>query len=394
LTADGTDTADFQIPDLRHLRDLRFDYLRHWAFWSPEAGRRFLPALPLLSPATMLPDWDSGHWDEGFWDEPSPVFQPLPSKPKKTNHRTMASNPTPDDDDVLFALAEDLADGCHLHEVTIGIKQNTEAVLRATLGAATGAVASEGALNTLLETKETAQTAAEAASAEVLRNCRLRLLKVLGSEPNASWEEAGFFVGTTAIPRDEDQRFTLLGKLKTYFTNHPAAESVDTEATAAICTTAYGTLSDARSAANATQSNLTTAEGATKTAIRTLRKRVRGLIEELGTLLADDDPRYEAFGLNVPANPAVPEGIEELTLTALGNGRVHVQWSYATRMTGARVMRKLPGPDEVFASAGTSAGLEKVLTAQPVGALLEIRVVPYNDGGDGSASPVKSITVT
>lgn len=342
----------------------------------------------------MLPDWDSGHWDEGFWDEASPVFQPLPNKPKKTNHRTMASNPTPDDDDVLFALAEDLADGCDLHEVTIGIKQNTEAVLRATLGAATGAVAAEGALNTLLETKETAQTAAEAASGVVLRNCRLRLLKVLGSEPNASWEEAGFFVGSTAIPRDEDQRFTLLGKLKLYFANHPTAESADAEATAAICTTAYGTLSDARSAVNATQSNLTTAEGATKTAIRTLRKRVRGLIEELGTLLADDDARYEAFGLNIPANPSVPEGIGELTLSALGGGKVHVQWSYATRMTGTRVMRKLPGPDEVFASAGTVSGLEKLLTGLTAGQVIEVFAVPYNDGGDGSASPTQSITVT
>ena len=72
----------------------------------------------------------------------------------------------------------------------------------------------------------------------------------------------------------------------------------------------------------------------------------------------------------------------------------HVVWSYATRMTGTRVLRKLPGPDEEFASVGTSAGLEKVLTGQPVGALIEIQVVPYNEGGDGSASPTKTLTVT
>ena len=45
----------------------------------------------------------------------------------------MAANPTPDDDDILIALTEDLADGCHLHEVTLGIKQQTEAVMRAAL---------------------------------------------------------------------------------------------------------------------------------------------------------------------------------------------------------------------------------------------------------------------
>lgn len=53
----------------------------------------------------------------------------------------MASNPTPDDDDVLLALAEDMADGCHLHEVDIGIKQNTEAVMRAAITVATAGIA-------------------------------------------------------------------------------------------------------------------------------------------------------------------------------------------------------------------------------------------------------------
>ena len=51
----------------------------------------------------------------------------------------MASNATPEDDDVVIALAEDLADGCHIHEVTIGIKQNTEASIRAAIDGATAA---------------------------------------------------------------------------------------------------------------------------------------------------------------------------------------------------------------------------------------------------------------
>lgn len=344
----------------------------------------------------LLPDWDSGHWDEGFWDEPSgpPVFTPLPSKPQKTNPKTMASNPTPEDNDMLLALAEDLADGCQAHEVTIGIKQNTEAVLRAALAAAAGALQTEGAAKTLAESTLATRDANDLASQQVLKNCKLRLQKVLGAEFNAGWEEAGFPDQSTGLPRHRDARFTLLGALKNYFTLHPTAESADMDATAAICTAAHTASSNARAALNAAESGKTAAQIATVATLRTLRKRVRGLIEELGTLLADDDVRYEAFGLNIPAQASSPEGIEELTLTALGNGKVHVQWSYATRMTGARVLRKLPGPDEVFASMGTSAGLEKVLTAQPVGVLLEFQVVPYNDGGDGPASPAQSITVT
>jgi hypothetical protein len=343
----------------------------------------------------MTPNWDEGTWDSGFWDEPTPpAFQPLPTKTKKTNPRIMASNPTPPDDDLLIALAEDLADGAHTHEVSIGIKQNTEAVLRAALAAVPVARSAIGAANGAVDAAYDVLQAADAAGEGVLKNCRLRMVKLHGTQFTAGWQEAGWPNQSTAIPSNQDQRFTLLGGQALYFTNHPTAESADMEATAALCTAAHEAVSDARAAVNAAEAAQETAKTNLAAAIRTLRKRVRGLIDELGTLLADDDARYEAFGLNIPAHPSAPEGIEELTLTALGSGKVHVQWSYATRMTGARVRRKLPGPDEEFASVGTAVGLEKVLTGQPVGALLEIQVVPYNDGGDGSASPTKTITVT
>lgn len=306
----------------------------------------------------------------------------------------MASNPTPDDDDVRSALAEDLADGCHLHEVAIGIKQNTEAVIRAAIAAAASANLALGAANVLVGTKSGLHQAADEAGTVVLKNCRLRLVKVLGGQFNAGWGEAGWPDQSTAIPNTQDQRFSLLNALKLYFTAHPAAESADMEATAALCEAAFTPLSDARAALNAAEAALTVAKENTAAVFRTLRKRVRGLIEELGTLVADDDARYEAFGLNIPANPSAPDPITGVTLTALGGGRVLVQWPYATRSTGTRVLRKRTGVDAEFASVGTSAGLEKVLAGQTVGQVLEIFAIAYNDGGDAPPSPTASVTVT
>ena len=63
----------------------------------------------------------------------------------------MAANPTPDDDAVLKALAEDLADGDHDHEVSIGIKQNTEAVLRAAI---TGTSANSNGVSTFSQSAD------------------------------------------------------------------------------------------------------------------------------------------------------------------------------------------------------------------------------------------------
>ena len=145
---------------------------------------------------------------------------------------------------------------------------------------------------------------------------------------------------------------------------------------------------------NVAESGVTTAKATLAATIRTLRKRVRGLIVELGTLMAEDDARWEQFGLNIPANPAAPEAIEELTLSALGGGKVLAQWTYATWMTGTRIMLKRVGVDDEPVSAGTVSGLEKVLTDLTPQQTVEIFVIAYNDGGDAPASPVRSVVVT
>ncbi len=41
----------------------------------------------------------------------------------------MSNKATPDNNDILRALADRITDGCHTHEVAIGIKQNTEAAI-------------------------------------------------------------------------------------------------------------------------------------------------------------------------------------------------------------------------------------------------------------------------
>lgn len=305
----------------------------------------------------------------------------------------MASNPTPDDDDVLCALAEDMADGCHLHEVAISIKQNTEVIMRAALGAVTAAKAGVGAAKALVDTRYGEHAAADAAGAEVIANCRLRLVKLFGNPYSAQWEEAGFPDGSTAVPETQDKRFALLGALKKYFNDHPTAQSVDMEATEAACTAAQTTVSDARGALAAAKGGQSLALKAGKEAVNALRKRARGLIGELALLLAEEDVKYLDFGLNIPATPVAPLSIADLTLTAIGDGKVLSEWTYATRMTGSRVMVKLDLPDAEFQSAGTTGGLELLLKDLTPGTTIFVQVIPYNEAGDGGASPVKSVVV-
>jgi hypothetical protein len=339
-----------------------------------------------------MPNWDEGFWDSGTWDSPASSSL-LPLSNKKFNRRTMASNPTPDDDSVALALTEDLADGCHLLEVTLGIKQNTEAVMRAALDAASAARLAYPAAVQLVRDKTALHVTADEAGSTVILNCRLRLVKLFGTQYNNLWGSAGFPNQSTAVPVTMDQRFTLLNALRLYFNANPASESEDMEATSDICTTAHTALSNARIALNAAETAETEALKARAAGMKALRKRIRGLISELGQLMPEDDSRYETFGLNIPANPSPPLGIADLTLTTPAPKKIHAAWTYATRMTGTRLRTKRQGIDTDWVNAGTADGLEKTLEGFTAGQVVEVQVIPYNDGGDGPGSPVRTVVV-
>src|SRR5947208_3533620 len=118
--------------------------------------------------------WDQDSWDSFNWDSPD-IPQTLPIKRKKINRRTMASNPTPDQNDILRALADRIADGCHTHETAIGIKQNTEAVIRAAIAGLGTAEMQVGLKKQAVDDAYTALQAADGAGATTLMNCKLRL---------------------------------------------------------------------------------------------------------------------------------------------------------------------------------------------------------------------------
>jgi hypothetical protein len=64
-----------------------------------------------------------------------------------------------------------------------------------------------------------------------------------------------------------------------------------------------------------------------------LKKRIRELISELEQLLASEDPRWDAFGLNAPGAPETPEAPDNLILTPGTPGHVLADWSDARRVT-------------------------------------------------------------
>ena len=316
-----------------------------------------------------MSDWDlnSTTWDEFFWDSPDDI-PPIPFKRKKPNPRTMSSNATPDNNDVLRALADRIADGCHTYEAAIGIKQNTEAAIRAAISSLSGAELQIGLKKHAVDDAYTALQAADTAGQTTLMNCKLRLAQRLGTRWSAAWEPTGFPHQSTAIPGSQDERFTLLDGLKNYFAAVPANESADMGATSAICGAAWDVLSGARQAVAEAESQQTDAMSTRGNAANALRKRVRGLISELEGLIEDDDSRYEALGLNIPANPSAPESVAIVTAAALGNGRIEGAWPYTTRAVRYRVEGKITGVDADFKNLGSFKDLGAILKGFTAGA--------------------------
>lgn len=305
----------------------------------------------------------------------------------------MSSNATPDNNDILRALADRIADGCHQHETTIGIKQNTETAIRANIASLAGAELQVGLKKSAVSAAYDALQAADTAGEAVIVDCKLRLQKVLGQRWSAAWEPTGFPNQSTAVPNKQDERFTLLDSLKDYFTAVPAHESAEMGATAAACLAAWTALSNARQAVANAESAQTTAFANRTAAETALRKRVRGLINELEGLISDDDPRWEDFGLNIPASPSAPEPVQSITLAPASANRLEVSWPYAVRAIRYIIEIFIVGVDTDWRTGANSKDLSVILKGFTTGQTVKVRVVAANDGGNAGPSPEGQATI-
>jgi hypothetical protein len=215
----------------------------------------------------------------------------------------------------------------------------------------------------------------------------------LGAEPSAAWEPAGFPADSLAIPATQAERQALLGKLRDYFTANPARENAPLVITAAQANSLFTALSDARSAANQGNTNAVEKKTLRDAAVTALRKRMRGLIDELEQLLADEDARWYAFGLNPPGAPATPEVPDGLALAGGGPGTVDADWSDAARAEHYRVWKQVVGVDADFVAVGSPTDSDFTLTGLPSGATVKVQITAVNDAGESQPSTTQQMVV-
>ncbi len=302
-------------------------------------------------------------------------------------------NPLPQTLDPLLTLAEDMADGLHTHEVAVGVKQNLEATVRAAITATNTAEANYAAAKATKKTLTTAVTIADSNGKAFIGTARSVLEPTLGTQPGTEWEPVGYPDNSLALPTTQAERQALLGKMKDYFTANPARENAPLVITAAQAGILFTALSDARSAANEGNTNVVDKKNLRDAAVTALRKRMRGLIGELETLLEDDDARWYAFGLNPPGAPATPDIPEGLVLSGNGAGAVAADWSDAARADHYRVWKQVVGVDAGFVAAGSPTDSDFTLTGLPSGATVKVYLTAVNGAGESTPSETQQIVV-
>ncbi len=365
---------------------------------------------------------DGSRWGNpnARWGSPSYILEPgdpgyvIPAPPidaiskTKTKHNTMSSNATPSNRLVLLPLAHNIYSGQLANEVSVGLVRHVATRMDVAIlkiegdpGAAAGSAANKGSQLVCRECVDAAG-AAEFALKELsdgtvkdwLDGYRKIMEGIHGKKANDGWVSAGLPADSTAVPRNHDERHTLLAAARAYLAAHPTYEAALPQATGpalAITAAQALVLHTAMQAANTLINSTSAVQVVTKTArdgdVTGLFKEVSGTIGEIGESLADDDARWEVFGLNIPANPNAPLGVSGLTVTTAGPGRELVAWPYAVRAEYYRLFLKRVGVDAEAINVADPKDLETVLKALTAGSTIEVYVVPMNAGGAGPASP-------
>ncbi len=366
--------------------------------------------------------FDSGlRWDAPNlrWDNTAPVQEPgdpgyitplFPSNPPKT-YRTMSHNQIPTAQRPLLALAENCTQGCAVLENSLPLKLVRQSDLRLSLTALKGdPTATPPVLGLLYQFKQAELTHEAMQKARKDKNveCRIfltaaraSLISILGRDASLEWAQAGFTnppTNSNAVPNSQEGRLHCLSALANYLTQHPNYENPTggprPEVTAARAQALHQELSACRHAANAAANDQEIALQTKLSALKTLRAQLMALVDELQLRLSDDDPRWEVFGLNIPADPRAPEPATDLILSPAGPGRIAAEWQRGMRSSDDRILIKVHGTDTDFRVHGKSGGdSEELLKNLTSGSTIEIMIIALNGDLEAPTGPVAQIVV-
>lgn len=291
----------------------------------------------------------------------------------------------------LLTACQDAAIGAAQVGPVIGLVHNTQVAINFDIeGFLTSRGACDAGKLTLSARRAVVRSLADD-SRDFLIVTRDVLKPRLGNQYSEAWDAVGF-VGSLSVPMLSADLQPYLQASQRYLLANPTAEVPVLNVTAARAESLFNDMSAARGAVNLQETEVGNLQAARDVAADKLRERLRWLIEETGRLLDALDPRWLAFGFNMPgadATPDVPDHVQAHSLA----GQIIMGWIRAARAEHYRIWKRVVGVDNEFVAAGSPTDLNFTIPGLTVGAQVEVCVSAVNNGGESSRSPVVLVTV-
>lgn len=270
-----------------------------------------------------------------------------------------------------------------VHVPKVKVELDLQALLTANLAYQNGRVL-------LGERRESVRTLARQGR-ELAMVTRDMLKPRFGSQYSSVWEILGF-QGSLEAPSSPEDVKIVLQAMQAYFLANPTLEVPALGITAALIGTALTNLDAAMIAVNIQDSALGVLRDTRLAALDGLEATIRAFIAELSLRIGPLDPRWKAFGLNVPGADETPDQVTGVTATLIGPTAVAVKWKLASRAEYYRVWFKVHGAPGDYAAAGSPADLDFTLENLPVNSTINIVLTAVNTGGESPVSDVITVT--
>lgn len=305
----------------------------------------------------------------------------------------MGRNTLPTNSGQIIGLATNMLAGLTSLGTTLGITQISPTDFQAMLDAYMGVESSFNAARSAKQTALDGWTAATGALFEWLGVARNVLAGRFGSRWSPEWAQAGWVTPSTSVPKRLEAQLALALSLVDCFTAHPAWQVTSMLVTAAQATVLRNAALTAQQGVLQADLQLVQAGDERTEVSDTLIGMMRALIKILGATIANDDPRWLAFGLNIPATDTTPGQPQGLTATLDATGAILVQCAAVPLATRYRWRMLLMGVQTKYELAASSADPVATIGDVLPGQTVRIIVQAVNGTLQGVASDPVDLTL-
>ena len=307
----------------------------------------------------------------------------------------MASNAIPEGINDLLRLSNEAELGAGSLGATIPLLINTAGNLGSNRGNLFQLEAQFQETRQGLRTASMALFQARANGVDFARTARTELEHTYGPRYNNLWVPVGFIHNSLALPKDDTDQMALLEKMGHHLGQHPELENPapKVNVTAARASGFALALKTALGNLNRKEEDAVNHKKARDRAKKALRKRLSGLVEELGQRLAEDDGRWRRFGLNLPSAPTVPAVPRNVGASTNAPEELLITCAPARNATHYRFFTQRPGLDAEPVHVGNMDEPMIHLASLTAGQETLVFVSAANSGAESRLSNPVSVVV-